>query len=258
MGGLVQQPAAPGAHRQHPAGRSRGALLRHTGKASHGGVTQTKRPPANPGRFTGNTNQTVTLDKIVVAPVMLNAVFNAANNLTTLSGLSEANGSVDVYEGTKKIGTATADGDGKWSLQANVTGNTVHSYTVKFGGNTGDSGGVSLYTPASNKALTGGPGDDVLIARPNDTLKGMGGSDTFVFNPGFGKVTITDFVSAAKSASVHDIIDLRPLGLTAQQAQQVNIAPSGKNVVITVDQQDTITLVGVVNDLNKAADFLFT
>src|SRR5262249_44941623 len=23
----------------------------HTGKASHGGVTQTKRPPANPGRF---------------------------------------------------------------------------------------------------------------------------------------------------------------------------------------------------------------
>src|SRR5215475_10163653 len=51
MGGLVQQPAAPGAHRQHPAGRSRGALLRHTGKASHGGVTQTKRPPANPGRF---------------------------------------------------------------------------------------------------------------------------------------------------------------------------------------------------------------
>src|SRR5262245_49158845 len=53
MGGLVQQPAAPGAHRQHPAGRSRGALLRHTGKASHGGVTQTKRPPANPGRFNG-------------------------------------------------------------------------------------------------------------------------------------------------------------------------------------------------------------
>jgi hypothetical protein len=41
-------------YRQHPAGRSRGALLRHTGKASHGGVTQTKRPPANPGRFRGH------------------------------------------------------------------------------------------------------------------------------------------------------------------------------------------------------------
>jgi hypothetical protein len=55
MGGLVQQPAAPGAHRQHPAGRSRGTLLRYAGTACHGGVTQTKRPPANPGRFTSPT-----------------------------------------------------------------------------------------------------------------------------------------------------------------------------------------------------------
>src|SRR5262245_3679805 len=39
MGGLLQQPAALGAHRQHSAGRSRGALLRHTGTPSHGGVT---------------------------------------------------------------------------------------------------------------------------------------------------------------------------------------------------------------------------
>jgi transposase len=37
--------------RQHPAGRSRGTLLRHAGTTSHGGLTQTKRPPANPGRF---------------------------------------------------------------------------------------------------------------------------------------------------------------------------------------------------------------
>src|SRR6476646_5836778 len=52
MGGLVQQPAALGAHRQHPAGRSRGTLLRHAGTTCHGGVTQTKWPPTNPGRFT--------------------------------------------------------------------------------------------------------------------------------------------------------------------------------------------------------------
>ena len=39
MGGLVQQPAAPGAHRQHPAGRSRATLLRHAGTTSHGSVT---------------------------------------------------------------------------------------------------------------------------------------------------------------------------------------------------------------------------
>ena len=51
MGKLVQSPAAPGAHRQHPAGRSRGTLLRRAGATSDGGLTQTKWPPANPGRF---------------------------------------------------------------------------------------------------------------------------------------------------------------------------------------------------------------
>ncbi|MCR5858287.1 CpsD/CapB family tyrosine-protein kinase [Mesorhizobium sp. J428] len=52
MGGLVQQSPAAGAHRQHPAGGSRGTLLRHAGRTSHGRVTQTKRPPENPARFT--------------------------------------------------------------------------------------------------------------------------------------------------------------------------------------------------------------
>jgi transposase InsO family protein len=51
MGRLVQRSPAAGAHRQHPAGRSRGTLLRHAGRASYRGVTQTKWPPANPARF---------------------------------------------------------------------------------------------------------------------------------------------------------------------------------------------------------------
>ena len=51
MGGLAQQPAAPGAHRKHPAGRSRGTPLRHAGAVRHGGVIQTKWPPPNPARF---------------------------------------------------------------------------------------------------------------------------------------------------------------------------------------------------------------
>ena len=35
----------------HPAGRSRGTLLRHAGTTCHGGVNQTKWPPTNPERF---------------------------------------------------------------------------------------------------------------------------------------------------------------------------------------------------------------
>ncbi|CAG0972219.1 hypothetical protein RHIZO_01279 [Rhizobiaceae bacterium] len=44
------RPAAR-AYRQHPAGRSRGTLLCHAGRTSHGRVTQTKRHPADPARF---------------------------------------------------------------------------------------------------------------------------------------------------------------------------------------------------------------
>ena len=51
VGGLVQQSPAAGAHRLHAAGRSRGTLLRHAERHSHGGVTQTKRPPAKPARL---------------------------------------------------------------------------------------------------------------------------------------------------------------------------------------------------------------
>ena len=51
VGGLVQQSPAAGDHRQHPASRSRGTLLCHDRATRHGGVTQTKQPPANPGRF---------------------------------------------------------------------------------------------------------------------------------------------------------------------------------------------------------------
>src|ERR1700729_3421344 len=51
IGRPVQQSLAAGTHRQHPAGRSRGALLRHAERASHGRVTQTKQPSINPERF---------------------------------------------------------------------------------------------------------------------------------------------------------------------------------------------------------------
>jgi hypothetical protein len=51
MAGLVQQSPDSGAHRLHPPGRSRGTLLRHAERHTHGRVTQTKWPPAKPERF---------------------------------------------------------------------------------------------------------------------------------------------------------------------------------------------------------------
>ena len=119
---------------------------------------------------------------------MLNAVHNAATDLTTLSGTAEANSSVSVFvDGTKLVGTVTAANDGTWSLQANVTGNVIHSFTetATLAGTTLSSDGITLYTPTANQSLQGGSGNDVLIGRPNDKLTGNGGADTFVFNSEF-------------------------------------------------------------------------
>jgi Ca2+-binding RTX toxin-like protein len=176
-------------------------------------------------------------------PVMLNAVL--ANNLTTLSGTAEANSSVSVFDGTNNlIGIVSAAADGTWSLQANVKGNAVHSFTetsIDLVGNSASSAGVTLYSPAANKLLTGGIGNDVLIGRSNDTLTGGPGADTLVFNPSFGKETVKDYnVNQDVLAFDHTLF-------TNDTASQVlsQTHDSKAGAVIAVDSQDTITLVGV-------------
>jgi Ca2+-binding RTX toxin-like protein len=175
---------------------------------------------------------------------MLDAVYNAATNLTTLSGISEASSSVSIYDGTKLIGTVTAASDGTWSLQANVKGSGIHSYSetsVDLAGNTGSSAGVTLFARAAKQTLQGGTGNDVLIAGPNDTLIGNGGSDTFVFNPGFGKNTIKDFdVNQDVIALSHTLF---ANATAAQVISQTHDSSAG--AVIVVDAKDTITLTGV-------------
>jgi hypothetical protein len=179
-----------------------------------------------------------------VSPIMSNAVFNAATNITTLSGTAEANSSVSIFDGTKLIGNATAAADGTWILQTNVTGNGVHSYTEKSidgFGNTISSTGVTLYTPAAKTSLQGGSGNDVLIGKPNDTLTGGGGSDTFVFNPNFGKNVISDFnVSQDGLRFDHTLFS----NATASQVlSQTHDTSAG--AVIIVDANDMVTLTGV-------------
>ena len=111
--------------------------------------------------------------------------------LTTLSGTAEANSQVSILDGNNLVGTVTAAANGTWSLQAKLTGNVDHSFTETSNG--ASSAGLTLYNPVANKVLTGGDGNDVLIAGRNDSLTGGAGSDTFMFNPDFGKVTVTDF-----------------------------------------------------------------
>jgi probable HAF family extracellular repeat protein len=179
-------------------------------------------------------------------PAMLDAVFNAAHNLTTLSGTAEANSSVSIFDfdSTELVGTVTAAADGTWSLQAKVTGTGIHSFTetsTDLAGNTESSAGVTLYSAATNKLLLGGSGDDVLIAGKNDTLIGGGGSDTFVFNPSFGKDTIKDFnVNQDVLRFDHTLF---AHATTSQVLSQTHDSSAG--AVIAVDAHDTVTLTHV-------------
>ena len=60
MSRLVQQPPPARTHRQHPASPSRGRLLRKTGGTNRSRrLTQTTQPPANPGRFTSESEKFV-------------------------------------------------------------------------------------------------------------------------------------------------------------------------------------------------------
>jgi Ca2+-binding RTX toxin-like protein len=99
---------------------------------------------------------------------------------------------------------------------------------------------VSLYSSKGGKTLQGGSGNDVLIGGPSDTLIGGAGSNTFVFNPHFGKDTIKDFnvdqdaLMFAKSLFPNSV------------AQVLNQAQDSKaGAVIVVDASDTVTLTGV-------------
>src|SRR5262249_48617610 len=148
-----------------------------------------------------------------------------------------------VFDGTKSLGTVTADSSGNWSLQANISGGT-HQFTetaTDLAGNTGASAGATVYAPGGNKTLTGGSGNDFLIGSNNETLIGGAGNDTFVFNPSFGKETIADFNPSQDHLAFNHALFTQ---YTAAQAlSQTHDTSFG--AVIVVDPHDTVTLTGV-------------
>lgn len=187
-----------------------------------------------------------TLDTTAPKPMLTNVTDKG------LIGTSEANSTVSIFDNGKLLGTVKAGADGSWSFATNAPGNTIHSYTetaTDLAGNTGSSTGIGLYLPAANRALVGGSGDDVLIGRPKDTLTGGDGHDTFVFNIGFGKQTVTDFhVGADVLAFDHTLFVSTSDVLSPLHATQDGLNTSIKDV-----SGDVLTLLDVnLSDLKAA------
>ncbi len=110
----------------------------------------------------------------------------------------------------------------------------------------GAAGNDVISGSAWNDTLSGGAGDD--------SLSGGAGSDVFVFAPGFGRDTITDFVAGSGTADLIEFDDAVFADLNAVLAAATQV---GADTVIAYDADNTITLKNVTKTNLHADDFRF-
>ncbi len=117
----------------------------------------------------------------------------------------------------------------------------------------GNAGDDLLMGGEGNDNLDGGEGDDWLIGgEGDDTLTGGTGSDTFVFSPGHGNNTITDFRVDEDEINLMFYKDITSF-------DQLSLTQDGLNVVMDLSSQGggKIVLEGVtLSDLDEF-DFTF-
>jgi Ca2+-binding RTX toxin-like protein len=115
----------------------------------------------------------------------------------------------------------------------------------------GGSGDDNVSGGIGNDALSGGSGDDQLDGGAgDDMLTGGSGSDVFVFTPGFGRDTVTDF------ARQEDTIEFSAL-FADFAAARAAATQMGDDVVFTIDADSSLTLEDVQLSALRADDFRF-
>jgi Ca2+-binding RTX toxin-like protein len=151
--------------------------------------------------------------------------------------------------GETVVEAANAGTDTVFSTVSFTLGANVENLIFDGNGNlTGTGNGLAniIIGNSGNNTLSGGGGADHLTGGAgDDTLTGGAANDVFVFGPGFGHDTITDF-DANPAGGGQDHIDLSALGITAATfASHVAIQDLGADMLVTVDGTHTITLLGV-------------
>jgi len=130
--------------------------------------------------------------------------------------------------------------------------------SVGFGGNDfldGGAGNDTLWGTEGNDALLGQDGNDRLIGgvdndilvggRGNDLLRGDSGADRFVFAPGDGNDTISDFEIAV------DVLDFTEFG----NDPDATVRQDGANTVVTVGDV-TVTLQNIQANSLTVSNFI--
>ena len=131
---------------------------------------------------------------------------------------------------------------------ANFTGAVTHLGTNGNDTVVGNAADNNLNGAQGNDTLDGGAGDDLLT--------GGEGNDLFVFGDGDGDDTVTDFEVGV------DAIDLSNFGVDFSVASNFDAfmandaADVGNNVVLDLDADDSLTLLGINKVDLSASDFV--
>ncbi|MBN3895044.1 MAG: FG-GAP repeat protein [Nostoc sp. NOS(2021)] len=173
--------------------------------------------------------------------------FGAQLNLSTLNGTNgfAINGiNPGDYSGSSVSSAGDINGDGFDDLiiGAQDAGTFSGQSYVLFGGKNVASGStiINLTGTAGTDTLVGTIGNNIIDGKAsNDKLTGNGGQDKFIFHPGDGIDTITDFAGVGIGTKPSppviaevDTLDFTGSGLTAKNLQ---LTQNGKNLEVTFE-----------------------
>ena len=154
---------------------------------------------------------------------------------------------VNLTTGVNKYGEASRD----------VLVNVENVIGSKFGDTlTGDAGANRLTGGDGNDVMNGMGGIDYLYGNAgDDSMTGGTGADVFVFNPGFGHDTITDFWAGAGRT---DRIWVQGFGITSTNVPAWSAVDTVDGALITINGVDSLTLTGVKIAQLHLDDFIFS
>ena len=155
------------------------------------------------------------------------------------------------------IASLTYEPDADYNGADAVTLNVNDLGNTGYGGAQSDSQVLAITVSAvedANQTLVGDAGANTLVSgHGDDFMTGNGGNDLFVFDNGSGDDTITDFAAGAGS---DDRIDVSDFGFTDLADLLAATNDSGADTVITLDGDDSLTLIGVQEAMLHEDDFI--
>jgi large repetitive protein len=178
-----------------------------------------------------------------------------------VSGSTDANSQVTLWDGTTLVGTANADASGHWSIalaSLSAAVHSLHATGVDSAGNAGSAGNVALFGTKGNDTLVATGAENILFGNGgNNSMTASAGADQFVFQAAFGHNNITGF-DVNRDVLVFDRSTLpssvtNDASLLAYMLSQ-SIEVKGTTMITSVDQGN-IVLVGVAMDSLTAANF---